>query len=187
MKLSVWAEKQGIHYRTAWNLFKDNKIPGAYKLSSGTIIVPEDNKNSFNERNVIYARVSNSQNKNNLDGQVERISSFCRAKGWVVHEVIKECASGLNDERPKLIKAITDKNNTRIIVENKDRLTRFGFNYIKTLYKGEIVVVNECANDKEDLINDFVSIITSFSARVYGKRRTQNKVNKILKELENND
>jgi len=73
-------------------------------------------------------------------------------------------------------------------VEHKDRLTRFGFNYIQILFNQlgkEIEVVNETKNDKEDLMQDFISIITSFCARLYGLRRSKRKTEKIIKELKN--
>ena len=74
----------------------------------------------------------------------------------------------------------------KIIVEHKDRLTRFGFNYIDTLFRQHgrsIEVVNEAANDRDDLMQDFVSIITSFCARLYGQRRSGRKTKRIIREL----
>ena len=82
-----------------------------------------------------------------------------------------------------MLKLLKDEKVTRIVVEHKDRLTRFGFNYI-TLLPIEIVVVNEIETDKEDLIQDFVSLITSFCARLYGQRRCKRKTEKLIKELQ---
>jgi predicted site-specific integrase-resolvase len=73
-------------------------------------------------------------------------------------------------------------------VEHKDRLTRFGFNYIQILFNQldkEIEIVNETKNDKEDLMQDFIAIITSFCARLYGLRRSKRKTEKIINELKN--
>lgn len=73
-----------------------------------------------------------------------------------------------------------------IIVENKDRLTRFGFNYIKTLLSNNdrnIIVINESNNDHDDLMKDLISIVTSFCCRLYGLRKSQNKIKKIKEEL----
>lgn len=73
---------------------------------------------------------------------------------------------------------------TRLVIEYKDRLTRFGFNYIKTLFKGcKIIVVNETTNKEDDIMQDLISIITSFCARIYGNRRSQRKTEKIIEEL----
>ena len=85
--------------------------------------------------------------------------------------------SGMNDNRKELWKAI-DSKPTRIIVENKDRLTRFGFNYLERLLQKqgtEIVVINESEEDKEYLIKDLCSIIYSFCARLYGKGKEQSR------------
>jgi predicted site-specific integrase-resolvase len=99
---------------------------------------------------------------------------------------VKECAIGLNDNRPKLLKILRERKATKIVVEHKDRLTRFGFNYIKTLFpECEIVIINECLDDKEDLMSDFISIVTSYCARIYGNRRSKRKTEKLIKELQN--
>lgn len=74
-----------------------------------------------------------------------------------------------------------------LLVEHKDRLTRFGFNYIAVLLEKtnqRVEVINEVTEEKEDLINDLVSIITSFCARIYGQRRTKRKTESLIKELE---
>lgn len=137
-----------------------------------------------------YCRVSSSQNRDNLEKQVERVVSYCAAKGYRVDEVIKECSSGLNDKRPKLIKMLNNQSVTRIVIEHHDRLTRFGFNYIENWMKErgcEIIVINPATDDKDDLMKDFVSLVTSFTARLYGLRRSKRKTEHLIKELENED
>ena len=185
MKLSEYAEKNSISYRTAWRHYKLGLIPNAKQLSTGTIVIDDESATtSTEEHTVIYARVSSSENKSNLDSQAKRLEQFCLARGWIINEVVKECASGLNDNRPKLMKILSDRKATRLVVEHKDRLTRFGFNYIKVLYpECEIVVVNEVEN-KEDLFEDFVSLVTSFCARIYGRRRSKRKTEELIKKLE---
>lgn len=183
MKLSQWAKLNNYTYRGAFNVFKRGLIPNCRQLSTGTIIIDDIPKKSKDEYNMVYARVSSSENKSNLNSQAERVSQFCNAKGWVVHEIIKECASGLNDKRPKLQKILKDNKATRIIVEHKDRLTRFGCEYIKTLYDGEIIIINEVIEEQSDLMQDFVSLVTSFCARLYGHRRNKRRTEKIIQEL----
>ena len=185
MKLSHWAKINNLHYKSAHRLFKQGKVPNSRQLESGTIIVDEIVENVKPEHIVVYARVSSSENKSNLESQAERIGLFCNARGWVVHEVVKECGSGLNDKRAKLQKILKNGNATKIVVEHKDRLTRFGFEYIKTLFDGEIIVINEVKEDEEDLIQDFVSLVTSFCARVYGKRRSKRNTEKLIQDLTN--
>jgi len=183
MKISQYAKENSITYMTAYRMVKAGQLP--YKvLPTGTIIILEEEEQR-QDYTVCYSRVSSSQNKPNLATQSKRISNFCAAKGWVVKEVIEECASGLNDKRPKLQKILQNKKVTRIVIEHSDRLTRFGMAYIKTLFNGKIVIINEVENDKADLMQDFVSLITSFCARLYGQRRTKRKTEKIIKELNN--
>jgi putative resolvase len=104
--------------------------------------------------------------------------------------VVKEIGSGVNDTRPKLLKLLTDPTLTLMVVEHKDRLTRFGFNYIEQLLKLQdrrIEVVNLAENGKEDLIQDFVSIVTSFCARLYGQRRSKRETERLIAELQNGE
>jgi predicted site-specific integrase-resolvase len=186
MKLSMYAKKLGVSYQTAWNHYKAGLIPNARKLPSGIIIVDEE-ASSVPERTAVYARVSSSENKTNLVSQSKRVQDFCAAKGWVVSVVVEECGSGLNDDRKKLQKLLLDESITRIVVEHKDRLTRFGFNYIRDLWQGEIVIINEVASDESDLMQDFVSLVTSFTARLYGRRRSKRQTEKLIEQLQNDD
>lgn len=189
MKLSDYAKKLGLSYITAYRHFRDGKIPNAYKLPSGTIIVPDEVKTELNGKAAVYARVSSSQNKSNLETQAKRVSDFCAARGMVVDSVVMEIGSGLNDERPKLLKLLTS-NCSYIVVEHRDRLTRFGFNYIQRLLESqgrEVIVINEVTEDKDDLMQDLIAVITSFVARYYGRRRTARKTEEIIKALENGD
>ena len=78
------------------------------------------------------------------------------------------------------------RNIQRIVVEHKDRLTRFGFNYLSALARAkriEIIVADETESPKEDLMLDFVSVITSFCARMYGQRRGKKKKDKMLEVI----
>lgn len=187
-KLSQYAKENGITYKTAHNHFKAGLITGAYQLPTGTIVIPDSYQGpERTEYVVVYARVSSSENKSNLNSQAERVSQFCNANGWIVNEVVKECASGLNDNRPKLQKILKENKATKIVVEHKDRLTRFGFEYIKTLFDGEIIVINEVTEDEEDLMQDFISLVTSFCARIYGRRRSKRNTEKLIRKLTEDD
>ena len=186
MNLKQYADLNNIKYRAAWNRYKAGKIPQAYQDKLGRILIPE--KNSRQESVAVYCRVSSSQNKTNLDKQKDRLISYCLAKGYKVDFIVLECASGLNDKRPKLLQLLKNKKITRIVVEHSDRLTRFGFNYIDSWMSErniEIEIVNKADDDKKDLMEDFVSLVTSFTARLYGQRRTKRKTEQLIKELEN--
>lgn len=81
----------------------------------------------------IYARVSSAENKKNLDAQAERLTNYAMAKGYRIYKVVKEVGSGLNDNRKQLAKILVDDNYNILIVEHKDRLARFGTNYLSLL------------------------------------------------------
>lgn len=185
MKLSIYAKKLGVSYRTVWRLYKSGKLD-AYALPTGTIIVRDNAVTHLPDKVCIYARVSSSENKTNLERQATRLQEYAIAKGYQIHKVIKEIGSGVNDNRKQLLKLLKSKEYRIIIVEHKDRLTRFGFNYLSLLAEEQgksIEVVNESSDEKTDLIQDFISIITSFCARLYGLRRSKRKTEKIIKEL----
>lgn len=185
MKLSKYAKELGVDYRTAWNWFKSGKIKGAYQTPTGTVIVPDiKNEQSKTYGVILYARTSSSQNKDLLDNQVKRLEDYAAAKGYKVKQVVKEFGSGLNDERKQLTKILQENKYDKIIVEHKDRLTRFGFNYIQLLTGDRIEVINESKEKDEDLVKDLISIIHCFSARIYGLRRSQRLKSKIKQVIE---
>ncbi len=186
MKLSQFAKEYGISYRTAHRWFQAGKMPfRTEQLDSGTIIVHKTEPASENSltKVYVYTRVSTYERKDCLEGQASRCVEFANAKGLSVDKIVKEIASGMNDKRPKLI-SMLDASPTHIIIEHKDRLTRFGFNYIESLLSKlgcQILVLNKDDNDETDLMKDLISIITSFCCRLYGLRRGRNKA-KDLKE-----
>ena len=193
MKLSEYARRIGVKRHTAYRWFKRGEIPNAVQLPSGTIYVPDEifetDMKSKQGLTVVYARVSSSeQRKTSLETQAERLSQFAIANGWVVDKVIKEVGSGLNDERKKLTELLlSDEPISRIIVEHKDKLARFGFNYLEVLAKKrgfEIIVVNPTVTDYDDLMRDFVSIVTSFCAQLYSRRRAKRRAEEILQILQ---
>jgi putative resolvase len=186
MKLSQYAKQQGISYRTALRWFRDGTIKG-YQAPSGTIIVTEMEPIPPVQKVAIYARVSSSEQRENLERQAERLSQYCTVRGYQVAIVVKEIASGVNDSRPKLLSILKDTTITRVVVEHRDRLTRFGFHYIDALFsvQGRVVeVVNPAQNDTEELLADLTSIIYSFCARLYGQRRAKRKTERLVQELQ---
>ena len=179
-----------VCYRTAFRWFKSGQIQGR-QTATGTILItePVDALPVAPPRPVkiaIYTRVSAAENKANLEGQAKRPLDYCAAKGYPVAQVVKEIGSGVNDARRKLMRLLTDPTITLIVVEHKDRLTRFGFNYIEQLLRlqdRQIEVINQVEAGKEDLIQDFVSIVTSFCVRLYGQRRSKRTTERLIAEL----
>lgn len=187
IKLSEYAKKHGCTTRTAWTHFKKGLIEGAYQLPSGRIVIPDSYEVKQGTYVVVYSRVSSSENKTNLDAQAKRLLDFCAAKGLTVTEDVREIGSGLNDSRPKLLKILASRKATHLIVEHKDRLARFGEPYIRECCKGfgcKLEIINESSSNREDLMSDFVSVVTSFCARLYGQRRNKRRTEKLIQELQ---
>ena len=183
-KISQYARKNNVTTRTIWNWIKLEKVKTERTKTGGWLIV-EENENKY-DKVAIYARVSSSENKNNLEKQKERLLNYCSAKGYKVDYIVTEIGSGLNDKRIKLEKLLLDNSINKIVVEHKDRLARFGINYIEKLLwmnNRTIEYINPVMNEKEDIIQDFVSIITSFTARLYGQRRSKRKTIELIQEL----
>ena len=186
MRLSQFAKQQGISYRTALRWFRAGNIKG-YQAPTGTIIVTEGEIAPVRPEQVaLYARVSSPEHRENLERQAARLMDYCAARGYQVAQVVKEVASGVNDGRPKFLALLKDTSVTRMVVERRDRLTRFGFQYLEAVLQGQgrtIEVVNLAENDQDELIADLVAIVYSVTARLYGQRRAKRKTDRIAAEL----
>ena len=191
IKLSKLAKDLNVTKATLWNWRRDGKISFIKVGGLNYVSIDEYNKllgikQVTEHKVVIYCRVSSSENKTNLETQRDRLVAYCNAKGYSVSKIVTEIGSGVNDSRPKLERLLKDQEFTIIVVEHKDRLTRFGFNYIETLLSKnniKIEVVNPVIDEKDDIVQDFVSIITSFCARIYGHRRSKRKTEQLVKDL----
>src|SRR5579885_322338 len=115
------------------------------------------------------------------DRQMQRLRDYAAAKGYAVAKEVSEIASGLNDHRPKLSKLLTDPTIGTLIVEHRDRLTRFGYEYIRQLLEtqGRHLEVLFPSETEQELVDDFVAVITSMAARIYGQRSSRQKAAKI--------
>lgn len=178
MKLSTYAKQLGISYRTAFRWYQAGQLD-AYQTDTGTIIVREQIE--IPKGIALYARVSSADQKDDLERQLDRLQTYAIAKGYKVDKIVTEIASGLNDQRPKLTTLLTDKSIGLIVVEHRERLTRFGFHYIENLLQMqgraiEIIFPNET---KDDLIEDFIAVITSMCARLYGRRGNKNRAERL--------
>ena len=138
----------------------------------------------FDKRDVIYARVSSSEQK--AKGDLDRQVTFLLENVDDLYKpiVLKEAGSGLNDKRPKiqeLIRLVLDGKVNRVFVTYKDRLTRFGYHYLETIfsYHGvSITVVKDEDKEKsveEELVEDMMSLIASFSGKLYELRSGKNR------------
>ena len=182
--MSEWAEQEAVHYQTAWKWFKDGKLPvPAVRTPSGTILVEVPRAGSTRDaRAVVYARVSSHDQRPDLDRQVARMTEWATARAMAVSEVVTEVGSGMNGRRRKLSRLLADATATTIIVEHRDRLARFGVEHLEAALSAQgrkIVVVDDGEVD-DDLVRDMTEVLTSFCARLYGRRGARNRAEKAL-------
>jgi predicted site-specific integrase-resolvase len=191
MKLSDYAREIGVTYKTAYRMFKRGEVD-AYQLPTGTIIVnetlnPSASSTSLSRSGVaLYARVSSHDQKADAERQLQRLRDYAAASGYQVRKEVTEIASGLNDTRPKFSQLLTDTTLGVILVEYRDRATRFGFNYISLLLESQgrrLEVINE-TDTKDELVDDFVALITSMAARIYGRRASKRRSEQIRQCVE---
>lgn len=191
------AQFLGVTTRTLQNWDKDNKVcfqrdnvsNRRFMSKDDVIKLLDDNGLLFDDtsnkkRDVIYARVSSHDQKSH--GDLDRQIQFLVDSNDDLQNllVLSEVGSGLNDKRKnlqQLIKMVMNDEVNRVFVTYRDRLTRFGFNYLETIFnlKGvKIVVVKqqtEIKSVEHELMNDMMSLIASFSGKLYGMRTKQNR------------
>ena len=190
-KLTVAAEMLGVNPWTLRRWVYSGKAP-AIKTETGRVFIPEswlaeqlgEEPINTNVRCAIYVRESSSENKAALESQKNGLVKYAQAKGYQIVHVVCELGSGVNDNRKKLHSLLQKKDFDVLLVEHKDRLSRFGFRWFETLSSFRIEVVNTAENKVNDLMEDLVAILTSFSARLYGQRRGRQKTKAAIKALE---
>lgn len=188
-KISQYAKKFNVTTRTVWNWIYAGKL-NIERTDTNRVLIVDDEDCDIKQHVAIYARVSSSENKSNLETQKQRLLDYCAAKGYQVKRIVTETGSGLNDKRSKLESLLTDYSIKIIVAEQTDRIARFGLNYINKLLEMQgrrFEIINSSNDDKKELIDDFVAIITSFCARIYGHRRSKRKTEKIIEELRNEE
>ena len=138
--------------------------------------------------NVIYARVSTQNQKDDLKNQISFLSNYMHERGISISNIYTDYGSGLNYNRKnwnKLIDDCFDRKISKIYISYKDRFVRFGFDWIAFILKKytgvEIISVDDIVTSpEEDLVQDLISIIHVFSCRIYGLRKYKKKIEKEL-------
>lgn len=170
-----------ISKATLMNWKRSGKIP-VKVLSSRKILYDISglvNQTTKTDRTAIYARVSNTKQKADLDRQEASLREYSIKNGYDLVETISDVASGMNEDRKglnRLIALVQDQKIDRVVVSYKDRLTRFGFGYFSTFfakYGVEIEVVDLTKEEdyQKELTDDFVSILRHFSMKLYSRRK----------------
>src|SRR6266545_5818917 len=131
MKLAEWARANGVHPQTAYRWFRQGTMPvPARRLPSGTILVDTPGSPPGG-RVVLYARVTAYDQRGELDRQVARLTAWATGQGMVVADVVREVGTGVKGKRPRLRRLLADPHATTIVVEHRDRLARFGVEYLE--------------------------------------------------------
>ena len=185
MKLSVWAKQQGLTYKTAWRLWREGKLPvPSEQLPTGTVILHPPSETIGGV--ALYARVSSADQKSDLDRQLARLTEFAVQQNLPIVEAVKEMGSGLNGHRKGMMRLLRDPKVSVILVEHRDRLVRFGFEYIEASLaaQGRKVMVIEPDEVTDDIVRDLHEVIVSMCARLYGKRAAANRAKKAIEALQ---
>jgi putative resolvase len=155
------------------------------KTATGRYLVVEPTTEPAG-RTVAYCRVSSADQKADLERQAGRVVTAATARGLTVAEVVTEVGSGLNGNRPKLAKLLRDPRVSTIVVEHRDRLARFGVEHLSCALAatGRQLVVIDDAEVADDLARDMVEVLTSFCARLYGRRSASRKAKAAMAAIE---
>lgn len=185
----------GVTAQTLRNWDKDGKLKPSYTKSNGyryyseeSVLAYTQERKRKKELNVVgYASVSSKKQEDDLNRQIENLSSYLKEK-YETYQIISDIGSGINYNKPglrKLIEKINRKEVDVIVVQYKDRLLRFGFElveYFAQLNNVKIEILDKKDKEEnEELVEDLVQIITVFSCKIQGKRKS--KTRKILEEI----
>ena len=133
----------------------------------------------------LYARVSSHDQRSDLDRQLARLSQFAAERKLHVVESVAEVGSGLNGKRRKLMRLLSDARIGAIVVEHRDRIARFGSEYLEAALSvsGRRLIVVDPSEMNDDLVQDMIAALTSFCARLYGRRSARNRAISIERAL----
>ncbi|GAA3802022.1 IS607-like element IS1535 family transposase [Sphaerisporangium flaviroseum] len=189
MNLTEWARVQGISPHTAYRWFRQGTLPvPAVRVGPRTILVNIDANTTPETVGGLglYARVSCHDQKADLERQVARLSAWAAKAGHRVVGVESEIGSGMNGGRSKAQRLLADPAVTTIVVEHKDRLGRMNVELIEAALAahGRRLVVLDDGEIEDDLVRDMVEVLTSFCARLYGRRSAANRARKALEAAE---
>ena len=189
MNLSEWADRVGVSKFTAYRWFREGTLPVPAERVGRLILVNVDVAERESARTVLYARVtvlyarvSSHDRRSDLDRQVARLTEWATGQGMAVAEVVLEVGSGMNGKRRRLARLLADATATTVVVEHRDRLARFGVEHLEAALsaQGRRIVVVDAGEVDDDLIRDMTEVLTSFCARLYGRRGARNRAVKAL-------
>ena len=187
------AKALSVSRKTVRKWIKEGKIK-AERTLGGQYRIPESEVRRLlgkpGNRAVIYARVSASDQRTDLERQVQHLREYCAARGYMVVETLTDITSGLNEKRHglnKLFQLVNRGEVDVVVITYKDRLTRFGFRYLEAYFAShgvriEAIFGEEPKDMRQELVEDLIAIVTSFAGRLYGMR--SHKKRKVVEALE---
>jgi putative resolvase len=190
VNLTEWAKTQGVHPQTAYRWFREGTLPVPAQRVGPRMILVNIEANTAPEAVGglgLYARVSSHDQKDDLERQVARLSAWAARAGHKVVRVESEIASGMNGARSKAKRLLADPDVTTVVVEHKDRLGRMNVELVEAALSaaGRRLLVLDEGEVEDDLVQDIVDVLTSFCARLYGRRSAKNRARKALEAAEN--
>lgn len=152
---------------------------------------PEIFHQEDSRKTVAYARVSSSDQKDDLERQKQVLEMYCAKQGWTF-EVVSDLGSAMNYQKKglkRLLNAIIDDKVGRLVLTHKDRLLRFGAELVFAICEikaVQVIILNqgEDTTFEEDLAKDVLEIISVFSARLYGSRKNQKILEGVKKVID---
>ena len=185
MNLTEWAHAQGVHPQTAYRWYRNGTLPvPAVRVGPRTVLVsPESATARAADGFGLYARVSSHDQKADLDRQMARLSGWASQAGARVVRVEAEVGSGMSGKRSKLRRLLADLDVTVVVVEHRDRLGRMSTELVEAALPahGRRLVVLDPGEVDDDLVRDMTEVLTSFCARLYGRRSARNRAEKALR------
>lgn len=181
--LTKYVKSGLIKIRVLPNGFYDYDKESVYKFLTKDI----------NRQNYLYARVSTSKQKKDLENQIELLKQYCFSSGIQIHGIYSDIASGISFEKRKgffeLLDEVTNNKVNKVIITYKDRLSRVGFELFKYCfdkYNTEIHVISEVGNkklDSQEIFEEIVSLLHSYSMKLYSSRKAR-KIKELIEEEE---
>ena len=188
MKLSDWARANGVHPKTAYRWWRNGTLPVPARQINARVILVDDAASANRaapELSAVglYARVSSHDQRSDLDRQVARLSEWAAKAGARVLRIEAEVGSGMNGARARVRRLLADPAVRTVVVEHRDRLGRMNVELVEAALSasGRSLVVLDPAERDDDLVRDMTEVLTSFCARLYGRRSARNRAEKALR------
>ena len=190
MLVKEWARLEGLHPQTVWKWCRQGTMPVPVEQTPTGMWLIHDPKyetashpSPAGSRTVCYARVSSGGRKGDLQRQADRLKAFAVGMGVEHPEIVTETGSGMDDKRRKLNRLLSDPTVGTLVVERRDRFARMNMGLVESALKAQgrrIIVVDDTEPD-DDLVRDMTEVLTSFCARLYGRRAAKRKTDAALR------